>query len=37
MTEKIAEVAKIDMYFHPVLNKTPSIIPRKNVSSIMAQ
>src|SRR5438094_7378613 len=34
MTEKMAEVTKIDMYWRPVLSKTPRIIPRKNVSSI---
>src|SRR5213078_856908 len=34
MTEKIAEVAKIDTYCRPVLNSTPKTTPRKNVSSI---
>ena len=33
-TAKIAETAKIAMYFRPVLSKTPKTIPRKKVSSM---
>src|SRR5882757_10681914 len=31
---KIAETAKIGMYFRPVLSKTPKTIPRKKASSM---
>src|SRR5437867_13353539 len=33
-TAKIAETAKIAMYFRPVLSKTPKTIPRKKASSM---
>ena len=34
ITEKMADVAKIDMYCRPVFNRTPRTIPRKKASSI---